>query len=212
MSRRPRFVQQDLFASVALEEAVAGGPMPAPTKRPREKKRKRPPALQPHPCVILGIDPGKNAGAAFFARGKFIAARAVVSRQGRIDAVNRAAELAAEHELPLLVVAEKWSRGGPFAWMVPGLSAQWGKWLEVLEEVGIKPSRIVRVFPQTWYAAVIRGRLNRDKTLLVKSIEARFGVKVESVDAACAVAMGFWGSYAAEVGDRVPKRKARSSS
>jgi voltage-gated potassium channel Kch len=201
-------VQQDLFASVALEEAVAGGAMPPQPRRKRTKKRKRPPALQPHPCVVLGIDPGKSAGAAFFARGKFVEAYAVSTREGRVDVVRRARELAGDHELPLIVVAEKWGMAGPFASMLQYLGEQWGIWKEVLLDEGVTERRIVRVYPQTWYSAVVGGKLTRDKKLLVASIESRFKVRVATVDAACAVAMGFWGCYAADVGDRLPKRRA----
>lgn len=180
---------------------------------------------QPHPCVILGIDPAASSGWAIFAYGKYITSGVAKTQSEREYAVRLALnETLARIDMPkhdpvLVVVAEKWTRGGKwYAATMTGIGASWGKWVAELERVGLPKRRIVRVYPATWRGAVlgIGGRnatteichrlaILRANTLHLK----RHGATRMCSDEAEAIAIAEWGTLAREVADVLPKRRAK---
>lgn len=181
-----------------------------------------PRSMNPHPCVVLGIDPGTTSGWAI------LVPESLAIRSGRegtprlrcsaIDVghggvVDWAQETACSVGLPLVVVAEKWTAGG---WAshttLLGLGAAWGKWEAALREAKHPKRRIVRVYSQTWRAAIIGGRqrpADEWKAAAQAQVKYRFGVEC-GPDAAEAVCIALWGSHAGEVGDVLPKRRRRA--
>lgn len=228
MSRRRAMQQQDLFGGPAMAAAVAAAAPPSapppklsvgpeivcalPPRKKKPKKPKRPPTVAPHAAVILAIDPGAKAGAAIFVRDRLVAHFAVFGAEGRRDAVEQAQLSAANLQLPLAVVAERWATGGPFTnpRTMAALGAAWGAWREALELAGVNVKKVVRVYPQTWHAVTVGGRMTRDKTRLVEWVRQRYGVEPASEDAAAAIGIGCWATHAAKVGDVLPKRRAKA--
>lgn len=186
----------------------------------KRRKPRLPASPSPHPCVILGIDPGATSGWAILTpeSSALCAGNATAPRlrcgtvnAGRNAVIVWAQEVAAEQNLPLIVVAEKWTAGG---WAshttLLGLGAVWGKWEAALSEAGHPKRRIVRVYPQTWRARVIGGRQRSTedwKAAAQTLVKHRFDKHVSS-DAAEAACIALWGLYAGEVGAVLPKRKA----
>lgn len=168
-----------------------------------------------HRCVILAIDPGASSGWA-------IAVAGIPSRWGRAhthdDRYMACAVAMAEadrHHLPLLVVSEKWTAGG---WMsassMMGLGAAWGQWQAAIEEAGIRRSRVVRVYPQTWRAKVLRPRRGATsdqlKHLSATMASAWTGEIIADHDVADALGILRWATWASEVGDKLPKPRRKA--
>lgn len=178
----------------------------------RRPKMRLPAALSPHRAVILGIDPGATSGWALLyvdAHGRE-RLEAGTCRGASRDVVDRALALAAETGLPLVVVAERWSAGG---WAshttLLGLGAAWGAWLAALDG-RVPKRRIVRVYSQTWRAAIIGGRQRSTeawKESACRVAFVRWGV-VLGPDAAEAACIAAWGARAGEVGAALPKSRA----
>lgn len=204
-------------AQLALGAVVQGSPVRQPG-RARRARPKPAPSLTPHPCVVLGVDPGATSGWAVMVRGMVTDAIGVArTSDERRDAVSEAQRLALINALPLVVVAETWSAGG---WAshatLLGLGAAWGAWRETLAEHGIPARRIVRVLTQTWRAAILGGgnrRGGRDwKAEAIRWAERALGTRCPgrlTADEAEALCMAAWGSRAGEVREvleRLPKR------
>ncbi len=166
-----------------------------------------------HPITVLAIDPAKVSGWAIFEHGRLIA-------HGVAESAEERAAVFTEHADRIdVVVREKFTqynaRGkrpgmarGNFDTYI-GLGAAWGRWAEQIEIVGLR--RIVGVTAMVWRGAVLGGmRQKRDdwKALAVRSVEARFGVRVTD-DEAEAILIGFWATKAPEVWDAIPAREQR---
>ncbi len=171
------------------------------------------------PCVVLGVDPGKHSGWAIYFGdhhrvGSFEGFRNGMwcgeTEDGHRHVVGHAIGLADWAHLPLVVVAEKWTAGG---WAshttLLGLGAAWGAWQVALREARHPKRRIVRVYSQTWRAAVIGGRqrpTEQWKAAAQAHVLHRFGVEA-GPDAAEAALIALWGSHAGEVAAVLPKRR-----
>lgn len=110
--------------------------------------------------VILGIDPGDNAGAAVLdSMGTLVKSGQVGKREASVRAeyVQLALHTAISQGADLYVCHETWTAGGRRAnpKMFMGLGANLGRWLEQVEiHLPFLPtSRRLRVAPQTWRAA-----------------------------------------------------------
>lgn len=204
-----------MSAQLALANVVQGRPQRVPGRK-RGARPKPAPSFTDHECVLLSIDPGATSGWAVFVRGGLVVngprgARYGVARtpEERRIAVREGLLLAESTQLPLLVVAEKWSAGGKMGHaQIAGLNAQWGRWADVLEELAPR-ARVVRVYPQTWRPFAWgkgHGPQPQWKRIAVAMVKARFRVEVEH-DVADAIGIGVWGSRAGEVAEKMPKRR-----
>jgi len=180
-----------------------------------KKNPKRRAILKPWPAAILAIDPGKTSGAAILVRGEIFGIWGVDGFEAADIVVQHWSDLATVHEAELVVVMEKWAgtfkRGSITA---AGLGESAGMWKAALERNKIPKSRVVRVFPQTWYARVIGGRKRADqKDVVMRAMLHRYP-QIRQMNAADkldhngaeALAIGTWGARAPEVGDVLPKR------
>jgi hypothetical protein len=181
------------------------------TKRAARITRLRP-SLTPHACVLLAIDPGEVSGWALFEYGHLVGHGAC--KHGHAAVIDQAIESARAAQLPLIVVAERWTAGG---WQshatLLGLGAAWGVWAEALRVRGVAKRRIVRVYPQTWRAATLGGRQRSSELWKQASMayaKTRFGVTVGG-DVADAICIGVWGAHAGLVGAVIPKTKGKSA-
>lgn len=188
------------------------------TKKPRTKKPKLAASHTPHDCVVLAVDPGKVSGYALFCRGELQDSYEVTSADVREYCVNHAVNLSDNERLPLVVVAEKWTAGGwRSAASMIGLGAAWGAWAEQLERYGVPKRRIMRVYSQTWRAAVIGGAQRSSaawKTAAMQRARPVFkGVHGTSTfvgpDEAEAICIGLWAIKAGEVAAALPKAKKK---
>lgn len=173
-----------------------------------------PPSSAAHHCVVAGIDSGKDAGFGIVSPWSNRCFTAVDAEQ-RAWCLQQAFALALEHQVPLVIVAEKWRQQGRWGFAAAGgLSAQWGKWLSGIE--AFKPykigrsvwPKIVRVYPDQWRAAVLGNRnLRKDaaKALAVRRAEAVLGTAVPDHNAAEAFCIALWGEHAGEVAKLMPK-------
>lgn len=166
------------------------------------------------PCVILAVDPGMTCGWALFVWGKLVASGTFKTDLDEIIAVMK---LAKEHRdqsgLPLVVVGEKWGRGGRMnPETAAGLGAQWGPWFYAArsKQVGgdVPLARVLRVHQRTWRTATLGVGVGHDadtwKKLAAIRCKAQFGMDVES-DRAEAILIGFWASRAVMVKESLPK-------
>jgi hypothetical protein len=180
-----------------------------------KKRQPKPPAsFLPLPCVVLAIDPGATSGYAILTNAS--GAIGIVANGERefasMEIVRRAMRSATVNELPLVAVAEKWTAGGwRSAASMMGLGAAWGAWEQVLREAGHPKRRIVRVYSQTWRAAMIGGRqrsAEQWKADAQRIVKARYGIDA-GPDEAEAILIGAWAMHAGEVAAVLPKRRAR---
>lgn len=181
--------------------------------RPRARRVEPIPASEPIPAVILAIDPGTRAGYCVTLRGAYEASGSV-ERGGEAVPVEAAAYLAEREALPLLVVAEKWSPGGAFAGLrtMISLGAAWGRWEGALLAAAVPMSRIVRVYPATWRAAVgIRPGTRREAIDAHVSAYARAyaGETMTTDDEADAVCIAAWAAHSPVVRGKVPQRRRK---
>ncbi len=189
----------------------------------KRRKPKLPASPSPHPCVVLGVDPGATSGWAIISSKPVImndpdgtVSTNIMVGETRCmhrHAVDLAIDVAHRAGLPLIVVAEKWTAGG---WAshtaLLGLGAAWGTWEVALREAGHPKRRIVRVCSQTWRARVIGGRQRPTeawKAAAQACARRRFNIDM-GPDAADATCIALWGMYAGEVGAVLPKQKAAS--
>lgn len=169
-----------------------------------------------HPCVILAIDPGKHAGWCIRFGGKPVTWGSCAP--GEELGICRAAQVfASEESLPLVVVAEKWTAGGPYSGprTMAGLGAAWGRWDGALRSLQHPARRVVRVYPQTWRAAVLSPRWGATSEQLkhLSATVASFdtGEIILDHNAADAIGMSRWAERAPEVAAKIPKRRRRAA-
>lgn len=163
-----------------------------------------------HDCVILAIDPGARSGWSISARGKYRDSGVAIRHEQRFDACNQAVRLAAAESLPLVVVAEKWTHGGPYGGprTMCGLGKSWGLWCAALEMAWIPKSRVLRVYTQTWRHRVFPGQSVATKraewdALIRTRAEIDSGKTIESDDEADAICIDIWARDAVPVGKKV---------
>jgi len=176
--------------------------------------------MQPNSAIILAIDPGKRSGWCLSDSGARIRSGHAAAIGELRDVVVSAIGHAEAQPAPLVIVAERWSQHGRWtAAAQAGTSAQWGRWLAVIEEakaafviprIGrmdlIRP--IVRVDSNVWYRAL--GGSTRDKR------EERLAYAMrrsgtDDPDEACARCIAEWATFAPEVDAVLPRAFRRSS-
>lgn len=183
-------------------------PHPASEKRKRPKKIKPPTALTPHQCAVLAVDPGETSGWAIWVRGS-------LRYHGTCDVFGDGPALAIELLLaqfgPHIAVVER-----PF--MVRfGTQTNIGTadriWRKRLEEARLH-TRTIRVYPATWRASVLGKGWAAAKRDLVRAREAVVSAELSGQvglhpDAAAAVCIGRWASFAGEVAAKMPKARTK---
>lgn len=189
---------------------------PGNRARRRLPKPRPAPSPIPHVCFVLGIDPGETSGVALGFAGRLQWARTVTTYAERRAAFQSAFAAAFGADLPLVIVAEKWRRGGKWGFQQSvGLGAQWGKWLAALEEFetyAIGRSRypkLVRVFPDMWRGALLgnaRLRTEQAKAAALLRVRAEL-LGVSDHNAAEAACIALWGLHAGEVRAVLPKKR-----
>lgn len=135
---------------------------------------------------VLGIDPGSSSGAALFGPdGEPIATVQLTKRQAheRAAFVRRAVKRSWDIGTDLIVVREKWQKGGPKAGpsMHQGLGTAWGLWLEqfYLHAPWLPPSRFFQVYPSTWRSVVLNAHAKDSlgwERVTANYVRQRFGV------------------------------------
>jgi hypothetical protein len=166
--------------------------------------------------VVLGVDSGAQSGWCFLAQGKLIASGVARNALERADVVARAQNLERAFKLPLIVVAETWSRGG---WMsfatILGMGTGWGRWAEALELAEHPARRIVRVLPSTWRPPTVGTHRGTEAYKAAAIARVRSAHRdemgralVAGPDEAEAICIADWGARSAEVAAIMPKRAA----
>lgn len=182
----------------------------APQTKP--KKRKRPklePSLTPHDAAVLAIDPGETSGWAIWVRG-------TLRGQGTCDDVFG--------ELPAVLVQHFLREFGPHVAVIErpflvrfanqtNIGTADRIWRKRLEEAGLA-RRSVRVYPASWRARVLGKGWASASRDLVRAREAVVACELAGVrslhpDAAAAVCIGRWGSFAGEVGAVLPRSRSQ---
>lgn len=168
-------------------------------------------------CVILAIDPGKRSGWCVRVTvddNTIATSEHATDAKGRSRAVEVAVETSRQTRLPLVIVAESWTRHGRWSHVTQaGISAEWGKWLAAIEsaDLGSLPRMgrssayrgVVRVPSDTWYRALIGPRritANREQRL--QNAMRRAGVG--DPDEACARCIAEYAAHASEVAKALP--------
>ena len=107
--------------------------------------------------LVLGIDPGKVSGWAIVNAGEeLIGCGTEVTAVGLVAVVESALIIGGPK---VVVYAEKWTAGGwRSAASMMGLGAKWGAWEHAMEVEGIPARRVLRVYSQTWRAAILGGK------------------------------------------------------
>jgi len=180
----------------------------APSKRPQVTS----PAFRPWRCVVLAVDPGESSGWAIYAHGKLCTFGTVdvfdhveVARIVRAAVVTMA-ELAGgvDGPLPAVLVLER-------PWSARMFGASRPLWRKAWERAGMSERRIVRVYPQSWRAALL-GLSRGTKQKGIRDAEQRRARAIAGVstpiqhDAAAALCIGAWSVRAAAVGNVIPIR------
>lgn len=166
------------------------------------------------PFVVFGLDSARHSGVAL-ARSTSDGPRLVWTDAFPSEARTRtlyaetAMTTADKLGAHLIVVHEKFV-GRPH--IVRGSAKQLGKWLHVLEEVGVHQNRIVETPVRTWridtYGDNRRRSTDEWKALALAECRKRWGLDIEH-DAAEAALLAAWGLTAQAVLRRVPKRPRR---
>jgi hypothetical protein len=165
-----------------------------------------PSSFRPWPCVLLCIDPGNTSGWAIFVQGTLHAHG--TCRFTKLDIIHMALDIAEAASMKLIVVREKWATAHWKSKAAPiGIGAAWGGWRESLRIKDVPPRAVVEVYPRTWQAATVGGRqLKSDDQ--IKAVQAfvklRLGIDAKP-DAAAAIGIGMWGTYAGEVGEALER-------
>lgn len=158
------------------------------------------------PHCILAIDAGETSGwgIGWHGAGTPDGVRILSGETHPRDAA-RVIELAKNTAalFPLIVVGERWTRHGMQAESYGGLVAAWKAWTWALEAAGHHARHIVRVYPQTWRAAVLgRGNYPTEQARKVSIAVAKGRWKLDREpghDEAAALCMLMWGMHAPEV-------------
>lgn len=173
-----------------------------------------------NPCTIIAIDSGGASGWALLHRGVMLGHGVANTLSQRHQVALLALAAAEERRSPLVAVLEEHTRvplahgtrarGGPVkrnTATILGMGANRGRWLEHLELHGV---RCVGVSPNVWRPAVlgIRGTTRTDaaKRAAVQWVRGQFRFEATH-DEAEACAIGWWGTFATEVGELAAMRK-----
>lgn len=171
------------------------------------------PADRP-PFMVLGLDSGATSGVALaYLRSSGPALAWTDSgkstpefRRLWVESAVRTAEVRGAH---LMVVYERFF-GKPHT--IRGAAKQVGRWLHVLEECGVRDTRMREVAVHQWRLDVHghNRRIGTDawKRLARQWCQARYGLDIEH-DAAEAACLAVWGLSAQQVLTHVPKRARR---
>lgn len=173
-------------------------------------------------AVILAIDPGAKSGHATRAPSGLLSSGTVTTHEERLRVIVAAAAHAILCGLPVVVVAESWTRHGKWSHVTQaGISAGWGKWLAAIEVADLggmaKLGRaaayrgVARVSSDTWYRALIGPRritANREERL--RNAMRRAGC--DDPDEAVARLISTWASLAPEVDAVLPVAFQRARS
>lgn len=169
---------------------------------------------KPLPCVILGVDAGKEWGAAIFSEDELYG-KACSADMEIEELVSCAYDLAVARSLRLVICAEKWAPFGQrmTAKTVAGLNERFGRWLEEIERLPPrKPTtKIVRFYPQTWRSRVLGGSAENSaawKQRAVAYVKARWHIDVDH-NTAEAICIAYCGSLAPEVAAVLGKRELK---
>jgi hypothetical protein len=166
--------------------------------------------------VILAVDPATKSGWCIWSPDGYhsYGEANVYSESGRIESiVNEALALATEKNLPLFVVAEKWTSHGLGNQAYAGLCATWGIWKWAIDRAGIKKKNVVRVFPQTWRTWTLgRGGLRREQLKMISiNVASRLvGETVDSDNTADAINIARWAQYCWNVGGKGPSPSGKT--
>lgn len=177
----------------------------APPSKAKRNRPKLPPELVPHAAAVLAIDPGEVSGWAIWQRGQLVRAGAIEDVFGPL-VVELVQHFATRYQGPHVAVVER-----PFRVRFASqtsIGAADAIWRRRLEEARI---RFVRVYPSSWRSRVLGkgwGNASRD---LARAKEQEVACAIAGVasihpDAAPAVCMGQWGSFAGETLAVLPKR------
>jgi hypothetical protein len=123
----------------------------------------QPNSEKPIEFAAFAIDPGETAGWALAFNAELPHLLGIASNFARRKEVCREI-LQIVGELPLVVVAEYWTIGGPRAnyKMFIGLGQSFGRWLDHIEEIlGVPEKEIVRPTPQLWRNGLFGSELVR---------------------------------------------------
>lgn len=177
--------------------------------------------INPLPCVLLSVDPGRTSGWALWHDGELISSGAV--DVGSIEVEDQCANaiaLADNHNTIAVLVGETWGRGGPMGlagWQ--GLGYAWGRWDDAMKltwaehvaqygKTGLKP-RSVRIHVSTWRSKIFGCRVPKDKgkTMAVEEAIRLHGLNLtyKDHDQAEAVLLGHYACRSTQVRDRLPK-------
>jgi hypothetical protein len=170
-------------------------------------------------CVILAIDPGEVSGWAIHAwpfqteglRVPGVSGTAATHAE-RCSAVTRARSVAELYQMPLVIVAETWTRFGKWgAAQAAGTAAQWGRWQVAIDEAQLAAmpklgrvkafSGVVRVQSNVWYSATC-GTTRDPREVRLQRAMLRAGVN--NPDEACALCIAAWAEWAPKVRKLLP--------
>lgn len=186
--------------------ATNGKPQPPP-----------PPSLTPHRCVVLAVDTARKSGVAIYRDGRFEGACSmdIVSdpeAPGRW--VRDAAAVGRALGLPVVLVPEK-AYGGNTG-TLGGLGAAYGVWRHEWLREGMSPKRIVPgVYPQVWRGPTLGTTRNpKSNPEYLHTLERGLASKIARAsitdqDAAAAICIGYWASWAPKVLAQLPKVRGR---
>lgn len=135
----------------------------------------------------------------------------VTTQAERQEIVELAVETAGDLELPLIVIAEEWTRHGISTVAFVSLCENWGKWLAELEQAEVPKEHVVRAKPDTWRNPLF-GRKRPKKRESNKKLACSYIVNVLHLaphghDVAEAVYLRAWGCRAEAVHAIVDKLK-----
>lgn len=167
-----------------------------------------------HRAVILAVDPGARAGWRVRSPERVGYGVAETHAQ-RCEAVLMAKTEALRLGLPLVIIAEAWTRFGKWgAAQMAGTAAQWGRWqvaidethLETMPKIGRAKAYcgVVRVQSDVWYRALIAGpgRCTTKRPQRLLNAQARAGIA--DPDIAVATCIAEWATLSPLVGKRLP--------
>lgn len=176
--------------------------------------KREPLQADPNDCAILAVDPGETSGWAIWDRGSLVSS-------GTCPVWD---------DDPAIVISHLLSRDAPHVGVVErpflvrygtqtGIGTADRIWRHRLAEHGLA-RRTVRVYPATWRSrTLVAGwaRAGRNDVRTMEQIEAARilgaaqGPPGVHPDIAAAICIGRWATFASEVKDKLPKRKAKKT-
>lgn len=206
-----RATQSELFAARPIKPVSSQA-------RAMTAKRKAPTAPAPRPwkCSVLAVDTADNSGFSVWVDGTLVYSGEVETRDTAL--LNKIADWPSSHTIsagpPVLVLEAPW--GGSTETVV-GMAMARERWERAWRDAGEAMSRIVRVNPSTWRAAVL-GNIRGLKREQIREMEGRVAralldspKRVIGEDEAAAVCIGRWSSYAPQIGQVIGKRAVKAS-